>query len=178
MNELMSPDKHRRRTLDTDSQSPIPTTQSQSPSRDTFFMTQSERDPREEAGLEPDSVSGGFSLAARAEREERVYELLPSEGVEELRELFRKDENEMDFGAEFCYKNINASTRQLSYLLQHPLSLPTLTNEPSGAPGSLDLRYKHCLQRNRADKKGRGPQAQETKAITHSPSIAKQKVGY
>ena len=168
----MSPDKHRRPTLDSDTQSPPSYSRSQDPSRETFFMTQSERDSREEAGLGPDSELGEASLAARGER---VCELLPSECVEQLREIFRKDEDELSTGAVPCYRNINASTRQLSYLLQHPLSLPTLTSELSDAPASLHLRYKHCLQRNRPGRK-RCPQTQDTKAITHTASVTKQEV--
>ena len=173
MNELMSPDKHRRPTLDTDSQSSPPTLQTEAPSRETFFMTQSERDPREETGLESESALGAISLAAREQqREERAYDLLPSECVEELREIFQKDEDEVSIGAELCYRNINASTRQLSYLLQHPLSLPGLSHELSCPPAPLEVRYKHCLQR-----KGRCPQTQDTKAITHKTNAAKQEVG-
>ncbi|KAI6657489.1 X-ray radiation resistance-associated protein 1 [Oopsacas minuta] len=176
MNELMSTDsphyKHRRTTMDTDSQSLIPEHQFLDPSRETFFMTQSERDPKDDVDTDQE-----LSKTIETDLTEKIkfYDLLPSECMDELREIFEKNEDDIYLTNDKCYKNINSNTRQLAHLLQHPLSLPALSYDLSGEQNTLDARYKQCIKRkNCMNKKGTSI---SPKSITYADNTTEQEVG-
>ena len=159
MQELMSSEtpryKHRRVRLDTESdETSFPHTLA--PSRETFFMTQSEKDPREDEGedREENLRSGKMSLF----EEEPYYPTLPSECLSELRDVLKETAGDLQLErGSRVHKNILSSTRELAYLLHHPVSLPThVCRGMSGREDSdtLDIRYKNCVERrNNLNKK-------------------------
>ena len=155
--------KHRRPTIDTDSQSVI-TTQLLGESRETFFMTQS--DQREEVYTEF-TETGDTYLTSR-KTENLFSELLPSECVEEFKQIFTEKEDDKNFTSDTFCKNITSTTRQLARLLHHPPSLPALTYNISDNLTTLDTRYNHCVKRRERAVSKKEDSVTSPKAITYA----------
>eukprot|EP00800_Vazella_pourtalesii_P017569 TRINITY_DN5390_c0_g1_i2.p1 TRINITY_DN5390_c0_g1~~TRINITY_DN5390_c0_g1_i2.p1 ORF type:complete len:318 (+),score=104.73 TRINITY_DN5390_c0_g1_i2:452-1405(+) len=166
INELIMPAdsphyKHRRATIDTDSQSVIPS-HTQGESRETFFMTQSEQ--REEADTEFTQTCDTYPTSVQTE--DLFSDLLPSEYVHDFKQIFTDKEDDKDFTSDTLCKNINSTTRQLARLLHHPPSLPALTYDISGNPSTLDTRYNHCVKRRERAVSKKEDSVPSSKAIT------------
>ena len=160
--------KHRRHTIDTDSQSVMPS-HSQTGSRETFFMTQS--DQREV--VDTDFTETGDTYLTSRNTEDSFSELLPSECIDELKQIFTEREDDKNFTSDTLCKNINSTTRQLARLLQHPPSLPALTYDSDNL-ATLDTRYNHCVKRReRAVSKKEGS-VPSPKAITYANTTERE----